>query len=41
MFGWHKREEHENLEGNPVKKSSECKGYIPLRLERTLPVFAL
>jgi hypothetical protein len=24
-----------DLEGNPVERSSECKGYIPLRLERT------
>jgi hypothetical protein len=36
MFGWHKREEHKNLEGNPVKKSSEYKGHIPLRLEKIL-----
>jgi hypothetical protein len=36
MFGWHKREEHKNLERNPVKKSSECKGHIPLKLERIL-----
>jgi hypothetical protein len=24
-----------NLEGNPVERPSECKGYIPLRLEKT------
>jgi hypothetical protein len=24
-----------DLEGNPVERPSECKGYIPLRLERT------
>jgi hypothetical protein len=41
MFGWQKREEHQNLEGNPVEKLSECKGYIPPKFERTLTSLAL